>query len=96
VLHYLLGLGAWQRGERDVALRHFARCLEEDPPVLNPAAYYVCLQLGEDGPGAVERLKSEYQHSDQEIDACLTALAAGLRGADDGLYEAVRTLMSEG
>jgi hypothetical protein len=95
VFHYLLGLGAWQRGDRQAALGCFARCLDEAPPVLNPAAYYVCLHLEEDGPGAVERLKSEYQHSGQEIDACLTALAAGLRGADDGLYKAVRALMSE-
>jgi hypothetical protein len=95
VFHYLLGLGGWQRGDRGVALGHFARCLEEDPPVLNPAAYYVCLQLEEDGPGAVERLKSEYGLSDQEIETCLTALVARLRDAEAGLYEAARALMSE-
>jgi tetratricopeptide (TPR) repeat protein len=96
VFHYLLGLGCWQRGDAGGALKHFARCLEDNPPVLNPAAYYVCLHLQEDAAGAVERLRGEYSFTDAEVENCLSALAERIRdGEDPGQYQAVRALMNQ-
>lgn len=45
VFHYMLGLGHVQAQEWTEASAAFRRCVNANPPVLNPAAYYLYLHL---------------------------------------------------
>jgi hypothetical protein len=95
-LHYLLGLGAWRRNDAAAARRHFANCVRDNPPVLNAAAYYLCLSLDSDARArkALEDLLRF--HSRKEMDVCLAALAGRLADGDDpNLHKQLRALMAK-
>jgi hypothetical protein len=77
VVAYQLGLGAWQRRDDAAARRWFGTCLEGNPPVLNPAVYYLCLHRTDEHEArtAEERLRDHY--SAAEWDQCRKALPGG-------------------
>jgi hypothetical protein len=80
VFCYMAGLGHWQHGDRKSAKAILERCLKGQPPVANPAAYYLCLHLGEPAAArkAVAFLREAYDPA--SLDHCLGLLEGRLRG----------------
>lgn len=56
---YVMGLGFWQQGEDDAARTSFRRCIEQLPPVVNPYAYLICLNLND--PKKLDTLLVEFE-----------------------------------
>jgi hypothetical protein len=94
-LHYVLGLGAWQRNDVATARRQFAKSVTSDPPVLNPAAYHLVLHLDdpERGPEALRRLRE--LASPQVVDQLLQTVGERLaRWPDPVPLHTLRTLLA--
>lgn len=70
VFLYMIGLGHVQQSNLAEAVAAFDRCLQLQPPVLNPAAYYLFLHLDhpQNAQKAMSRLKNDYDK--QEYEEC--------------------------
>src|SRR5207302_473558 len=86
VLHYMLGLSYWQGNDLPKAEKCFSACLSDEPPVLSPGAYYLCLHLDD---AAVDRLRDVFGPRDTTV--CLEALEQRLANwGDSALYRRFR------
>jgi hypothetical protein len=74
VVHYMLGLGHWQRNNHEAAVTSFARCWRGKPPVLNPAAYYLCLHLDDPHRAAGAWTELQQAYSIRDLARCRAML----------------------
>jgi len=86
-----------ERKDPAAAKKSLVQCVNADPPVLDPAAYYLCLHLddAQKAETALRHLRRLYREKD--LDPCLEALGHRLAGwGEPALYQQFLALIPEG